>query len=159
MAAAQNESLAPANINASQGIWEHFTKTLHKVNTAHYEAICNGCAAKGLKGDKSAHHCLWNRVNMVRHLSSWCNVPSDIRRKCHFHKSDLNAKQSGFKRKISDGYSGVNSQVLELFSGGASTQSRFFTVPIADAPLAATQRREFERLLLEFTVQCAKGFD
>ncbi|OAE27609.1 hypothetical protein AXG93_2520s1050 [Marchantia polymorpha subsp. ruderalis] len=64
MVAAQNESLAPANINASQGIWEHFTKTLHKVNTAHYEAICNRCAAKGLKGDKSAHHCLWNRVNM-----------------------------------------------------------------------------------------------
>ncbi|OAE23370.1 hypothetical protein AXG93_1660s1290 [Marchantia polymorpha subsp. ruderalis] len=66
MAAAQNESLAPANANASQGIWEHFTKTLHKVNTAHYGAICNGCAAKGLKGDKGAHHCLNNKVNMGR---------------------------------------------------------------------------------------------
>lgn len=32
-------------------------------------------------------------------------------------------------------------------------------MPIADALLAATQRREFERLVLEFTVQCSKGFE
>lgn len=118
---AQNESLAPANANANQEIWEHFTKTLHKVNIPHYGAICNGCAAKGLKGDKSAHHCLGNRVNMVRNLSSCCNVPSDIRREYQYHKSDLNAKQSGFKREISDGYSGDDSQDSELLSGGAST--------------------------------------
>ncbi|OAE33547.1 hypothetical protein AXG93_2139s1000 [Marchantia polymorpha subsp. ruderalis] len=61
MAAAQNESLELANANASHGIWEHFTKTLHKINTAHYGAICNGWAAKGLKA-----------VTLI--LDSWTNV-------------------------------------------------------------------------------------